>query len=93
MFLPAKDIATFVSEGNVDLGITGEDMVAETNSNVDIVTRLGFGKCKLCVQTPVADAVTDPKTLLGKRVATSFPHLTRKFFGELAGSSQTLIHI
>ena len=29
MFLPAKDIAQFVAEGNVDLGITGQDMVAE----------------------------------------------------------------
>ena len=29
VFLPAKDIATFVGEGKVKLGITGEDMVAE----------------------------------------------------------------
>lgn len=86
VFLPAKDIATFVGEGNVDLGITGEDMVAETLSCVDVITRLGFGNCKLCVQTPVGK-VTDVKSIVGKRVATSFPNLTRKFFGELAGNS------
>ena len=80
VFLPAKDIATFVGEGNVDVGITGEDMVAETNSTVDIITPLGFGKCKLCVQAPVKNAIKDPSVLLGKRIATSFPNLTRKFF-------------
>ena len=34
VFLPAKDIATFVAEGNVKLGITGEDIVAEVKGGV-----------------------------------------------------------
>lgn len=41
---------------------------------------LGFGKCKLCVQAPVKDAVKDAKELAGKRIVTSFPRLCKKFF-------------
>ena len=50
VFLPAKDIAQFVGEGNVDLGITGQDMVAEGLAHVEEILSLGFGKCSLCVQ-------------------------------------------
>merc|ERR1719343_1175841 len=50
VFLPAKDIATYVAEGDVDLGITGEDCVAESEAEVDVLMKLGFGKCNLSVQ-------------------------------------------
>ena len=43
---------------------------------------LGFGKCKLCVQAPVADGVKDVKDLSGKRIVTSFPKLCKKFFDQ-----------
>ncbi|KDN37537.1 putative ATP phosphoribosyltransferase [Tilletiaria anomala UBC 951] len=56
VFLPAADIPRFVGEGNVDLGITGQDMVAEAGTSVSSliseVLELGFGKCKLQVQIP-----------------------------------------
>ena len=46
IFLPAADIPMYIGEGNVDLGITGYDMVAESaeEDNVQQVLRLGFGK-------------------------------------------------
>lgn len=50
VFLPAADIATYVGEGNVDMGITGEDVVAETDIEVVTKMKLGFGKCKLALQ-------------------------------------------
>ena len=34
VFLPAADIAKYVSDGNVDMGITGEDIIAESNAKV-----------------------------------------------------------
>ena len=36
-FLPAADIAAYVGEGNVDMGITGEDIVAESEMDVNVV--------------------------------------------------------
>lgn len=80
VFLPAADIAKYVSDGNVDIGITGRDIIEESNVVVDEVMNLGFGKCKLCVQAPVADNITDVSTLAGGRIVTSFPYLTEKYF-------------
>ncbi|VEU33484.1 unnamed protein product [Pseudo-nitzschia multistriata] len=82
IFLSASDIAKFVGEGNVDLGITGQDMVAENQVVVNSILDLGFGKCRLSVQAPVADKIEDVTALAGKRIATSFPNLTKKFFDE-----------
>ena len=50
VFLLAADIAKYVGEGNVDLGITGQDIVAETGMEVDILQELGIGACTLAVQ-------------------------------------------
>jgi len=80
VFLPASDIAKYVGEGNVDIGITGLDVVEESNVVVDKIMDLGFGGCKLCVQAPEAANITDVSTLAGGRIVTSFPHLTEKFF-------------
>lgn len=80
VFLPAADIATYVGEGNLDLGITGQDIVAESETEVVELMKLGFGKCRLGVQTPVKDAITSPEQLAGKRIVTSFPVVTREYF-------------
>lgn len=42
-------------------------MVAEKNVDVQELAQLGFGKCRLCVQAPTADKITDVKQLCGKR--------------------------
>lgn len=87
VFLPAADIPRFVGEGNVDLGITGQDMVAEAGDHVSsLVTeelQLGFGKCKLQVQVPEVSGMTSAEELVGKKVATSFDFLAGKYFAEL----------
>ena len=80
VFLPAADIAKYVGDGNVDLGITGLDVVQESMVEVEHVMDLGFGKCKLCVQAPVARKITDVADLAGGRIVTSFPDVTKKFF-------------
>lgn len=83
VFLPASDIAKYVGEGNVDIGITGLDVVQESDVEVTKVMDLGFGKCKLSVQAPVAERIVDPEVLAGKRIVTSFPNLTKKYFDQL----------
>lgn len=80
VFLPAADIAKYVGEGNVDIGITGMDVVQESNVIVEHIMNLGFGNCKLCVQAPVKDNITNVEALAGKRVVTSFPFLAKRFF-------------
>ncbi|EJC98389.1 HisG-domain-containing protein [Fomitiporia mediterranea MF3/22] len=85
VFLPAADIPSFVGKGNVDLGITGHDVILEANmqEHVTEVLKLGFGKCALQVQVPEAGDIKDVKQLAGKRVVTSFEVLAGEYFGKL----------
>jgi len=85
VFLPAPDIAKFVGEGNVDLGITGQDMVAEcqVTDKIDKIIELGFGVCKLQVQVPVKSGINKVEELVGKKIVTSFDVLAANYFAEL----------
>jgi len=94
VFLPAADIPSYVMEGNVDLGISGSDMLEETlleeghvgyeEANVTVLRQLGIGKCKLCLEAPkVLNLNKDPTPLVGKKIVTSFPFLAGRFFKEL----------
>ncbi|KAI0036307.1 hypothetical protein K488DRAFT_76090 [Vararia minispora EC-137] len=82
VFLPAADIPSFVGKGNVDLGITGRDVIleAQMESYVTEVLPLGFGRCKLQVQVPERGAIRTVDDLAGKRVVTSFEVLAAKHF-------------
>lgn len=79
----AQDIPEFVEMGAADLGITGLDLVKETNRKVEILMELDFGKCRLVVAVPEdspierVDEVKD-----GCTVATCFPNLTREYFSK-----------
>eukprot|EP00546_Thalassionema_frauenfeldii_P011606 CAMPEP_0178927034 /NCGR_PEP_ID=MMETSP0786-20121207/18917_1 /TAXON_ID=186022 /ORGANISM="Thalassionema frauenfeldii, Strain CCMP 1798" /LENGTH=314 /DNA_ID=CAMNT_0020602329 /DNA_START=112 /DNA_END=1059 /DNA_ORIENTATION=- len=89
VFLPASDIATYVGEGDVDIGITGQDIVQESGVKVTEVMELGFGQCQLCVQAPVKNHVRRVEDLVGGRIVTSFPNITKKFFQEMDTAKQT----
>ncbi|OQS03095.1 ATP phosphoribosyltransferase, partial [Thraustotheca clavata] len=91
VFLPASDIATYVGEGNVDIGITGQDIIAESETNVNELMNLDFGKCRLAVQAPVASKFTHPKQLAGKRIVTSFPAITAEYFKQFETDKPTQI--
>jgi len=94
VFLPAADIPRYVAGSNVDMGITGEDMISESQSDVESLMPLGFGKCRLCLQAPKWRQYTTGADLIGKRIVTSFPFLTRQHFnrlGEEVGKAPTQI--
>ena len=92
MFLPAKDIALYVYQGMVDMGITGEDIIQESRADVDVVMKLGLGKCKLCLQAPVPHQIKSAKELVGKRIVTSFVNLSKKYFHALPNGDTTSIN-
>ncbi|KAF8319607.1 HisG-domain-containing protein [Clavulina sp. PMI_390] len=82
VFLPASDIPRFVGEGNVHLGITGQDQIreAEMTDLVTEVLNLGFGKCALQVQVPEESDIKTVEDLAGKRIATSFECVAGEYF-------------
>uniref|UniRef100_A0A7S1J0M6 ATP phosphoribosyltransferase n=2 Tax=Eutreptiella gymnastica TaxID=73025 RepID=A0A7S1J0M6_9EUGL len=88
VFLPAADIAMYVADGCVDLGITGQDIIRETGLPVKEEVTLDIGACRLCVQWPVKNGFSNVKDLLGKRCVTSFPKITKEYFDELAGNAE-----
>ena len=83
IFVRAADIPEYVADGAADLGVTGADLVAESGRRITELLDLGFGRCRLAVAVPEASPITAPEDLAqGTRVATSFPGVTRRFFGE-----------
>jgi len=67
----------------VDLGITGQDQVAESQAGVEEVMELGFGRCRLEVQVPENGPIKEAKELIGKNIVTSFTLLASEYFAKL----------
>lgn len=77
----AQDIPEFVEMGAADLGITGLDLVKETNRRVETLMELDFGRCRLVIAVPEESPIQDATQVRdGCTVATCFPNLTRAFF-------------
>ncbi len=76
-FLRPKDIAIYVGSGQLDLGITGRDLAAESDAPVRERLALGFGGSTFRYAAP-ADREWSVDDLAGKRIATAFPNLVRK---------------
>jgi ATP phosphoribosyltransferase len=100
-FLRTDDIPVLVAEGAIGLGITGADLVAESGAEVVHRLDLGVGSCRLALCVPDDATIDDPRKLAGRRVATSFPRITRGWlaergvtdahFVELSGSVEVMI--
>lgn len=86
LFLRQKDIPTVVEQGVVDFGIVGENIICEKKYKVDVLERLGFGKCSLVIAAP---SVSD---LNGERIATSFPNMLKEFLKK-KGTNAAVIEI
>lgn len=82
-FLVVKpgDVPVYVESGAADLGVTGTDVLRESNADVLEPLELGFGFCRLVVASP--DAAPYPLLPGGitARVATKYPRLAQTHFG------------
>ncbi|MEV3841659.1 ATP phosphoribosyltransferase [Aeromonas veronii] len=85
------DIPGLVMEGVVDLGIIGENVLEEVQLirasqgqpfAVKTLKQLDFGGCRLSLAVPEDVTYTGPASLAGKRIATSYPGLLKRFFDE-----------
>ncbi|MFZ9332072.1 MAG: ATP phosphoribosyltransferase [Chitinophagaceae bacterium] len=72
-FLRDDDIPEYVEDGVADLGIVGQNVLAEKNRKVATVEALGFGKCRLSLALPKSVTYEGASSLEGKRIATSYP--------------------
>jgi ATP phosphoribosyltransferase len=76
------DIPEYVQDGVCDIGFVGANVTAEKKANVQVIRNLGYGKCRLSIAVPRNSAFKSGADLNGKRIATSYPNLTRAWFAE-----------
>ena len=82
LFLRDDDIPEYVQDGIADLGIVGENVIQETEVDVNYLQRLGFGKCSLKIAVPNSDNIETLDDLNGKSIATTYPVILGKFLKE-----------
>jgi len=81
-FLRDDDIPQYVEDGVAHAGIVGENVLYEKEKSIQVVESLGFGKCRLSIATDKNADYVGPSWLQGKRIATSYPVLTRAFLAQ-----------
>jgi ATP phosphoribosyltransferase len=76
-YLRPRDIALYVGEGTLDVGITGRDLLLDSGAKAEEVLPLGFGRSRFHYAAPpgTASSVAD---LSGKRIATSYDGVVRR---------------
>ena len=83
IFVRAQDIPEFVADGAADAGVTGWDLVAESERDLDALLDLEFGRCRIVVAARDDSGCLTVSDIEGApRVATVFPRLTRRFFAD-----------
>lgn len=82
LFLRDDDIPQTVATGVADLGIVGENEWMEKQEEVRVVKRLGFSKCRLSLAMPRDLEYTGLSWFEGKKIATSYPLILRRFLDE-----------
>ena len=82
LFLRDDDIPQAVATGVADIGIVGENEFVEKDEHADVIKRLGFSKCRLSLAVPKNENYDGLKWFENKKIATSYPHILKKFLKE-----------
>ena len=79
LFLRDDDIPQYVEDKVADVGVVGENIVAEKQKKNEIVKRLDFAKCRLSIAIPRGESYSSIQFLNGKNIATSYPNIVKAF--------------
>lgn len=89
MVLRPQEIPTYVEDGHFDIGVTGDDWIAETGADVVKVAALNYSKqtdrpVRVVLAVPKASGISRPEDIRpGSRISTELPNLTRAYFERL----------
>ncbi len=81
-YLRNGDIPQYLRDGVVDIAILGENTLIEKGTDLEIVEKLGFSKCKVSLAVPKSTAYEGIQFFQGKRIATSYPNTVNDFLAE-----------
>ena len=91
-YLRPRDIATYVGSGSLDVGLTGLDLLKDSQSQAIEIADLGFGGSTFRFAAPVASGFNDVSDLEGKRLATAYPSLIGDYLSS-AGVSAEIVKL
>lgn len=91
LYLRDDDIPQSVASGVADLGVVGENEFVERGESADIISRLGFSKCRLSLAIPKDIDYPGFTWFNGKKIATSYPVILEKFLAD--NHIQAEIHV
>lgn len=78
-FLRDDDIPQYVFDDVADIGIVGENVQLEKGRPIQLLNRLGFGKCRLSIAIPKTMTYDSIQDLEGLKIATSYPQLLQQY--------------
>ena len=78
-YLRNGDIPQYLKDGVVDAAIIGENVLIEKGEGINVVEKLDFSNCRVCIAVPKGDKYKSIKDLQGKRIATSYPNTVQMF--------------
>ena len=81
-YLRNGDIPQYLRDGVVDIAIIGENLLVEKGDDVSIKEKLGFSKCRVSIAIPKEDSYKGIESLVGKKIATSYPNTVKGFLAE-----------
>jgi ATP phosphoribosyltransferase len=79
IYLRDDDIPEYVADRVVDAGIVGENVILEKGASLNVAEKLGFARCRLAIAVPTTTDYFGVEFLEGKKIATSYPNILRKF--------------
>lgn len=82
LYLRNGDIPQYVEDGVSDLAIIGENLLVESQNEIEILRKLGFSKCRLSLAVPKEADYTDVSFFEGKKIATSYPNSVTSYLSE-----------
>ncbi|MDM8083885.1 ATP phosphoribosyltransferase [Cellulomonas cellasea] len=92
-FLRPRDIAVYVGAGTVDVGITGRDLLLDSESAATEHLRLGFARSTFRFAAPAAQSLENASQIAGRRVATSYPVLVRDYLAERGVAASEVVRL
>jgi len=78
-FLRPRDVATYVGAGTLDFGITGKDLLIDSNSKAESIMELGFGQSSFRLAVTADKSSKGISGLNGLRIATSYPNILQSW--------------
>lgn len=78
-YLRNSDMPRYLQDGVVDIAVIGENLLVEKQSDVKILKRLGFSKCRLSIAVPSGFEYKGLSDLNNKRIATSYPNTLKTY--------------